>query len=163
MSDTAAEDRIGLDQERVGSLGPLADERLEGGIDLGLVARAKHLDLQRRACPAACTSFVTSSAPGLLGFTSSATMAALGAIWFSNPRRFAPSAVDSQVTPVMLPSGLARLVTRPVATGSAPLANTIEIVVVAAFAAGADAIPPPATITDTARRTRSPASAGSRS
>ena len=39
--------------------------------------------------------------------------------------------------PVMLPPGLFKLVTRPVVTGSAPVAATIGIVLVAALAASA--------------------------
>ena len=65
-------------------------------------------------------------------------------------------------TPVALPPGLLRLATRPSATGSPPPEKTIGIFVAAALAAIAVA-PPVATITSTCRRTRSAASAGSRS
>src|SRR6516162_7848472 len=58
--------------------------------------------------------------------------------------------------------GRLRLATRPNATGSVPTVKTIGMVLVAAFAAS-DARVPLATITATRRRTRSAASAGSRS
>ena len=49
-----------------------------------------------------------------------------------------------------LPPGRLRLLTSPVATGSPPIANTIGIVVVAAFAASAAGVPLIAAITATA-------------
>jgi hypothetical protein len=63
---------------------------------------------------------------------------------------------------VMLPPGRLRLETRPRLTGSPPVVNTIGIVVVAAFAARAEATPT-GTITATWRRTRSAASGARRS
>ena len=64
--------------------------------------------------------------------------------------------------PVALPLGRLRLLTSPALTGSTVATKTIGIVDVAAFAASAplDALP---TITKTSRRTRSAASARSRS
>ena len=64
--------------------------------------------------------------------------------------------------PVALPPGRARLATRPSLTGSSAARKTIGIVVVAALAAIAAAVPM-AAITATCRRTNSAASAGSRS
>ena len=46
------------------------------------------------------------------------------------------------MTPVRLPPGRARLATRPSLTGSSVTLNTIGIVVVAALAANAGAVPP---------------------
>jgi hypothetical protein len=54
-----------------------------------------------------------------------------------------------KVAPVTLPPGRLRLPTRPNATGSLPIANTIGIVVVAAFAASAEGVPLIAAITVT--------------
>jgi hypothetical protein len=64
--------------------------------------------------------------------------------------------------PVILPPGRLRLATRPAWTGSAPITNTIGMVVVAAFAASAAATPPGVTITATRRLIRSLANSGSR-
>ena len=61
-----------------------------------------------------------------------------------------------------LASGRARLVIRPVATGSAPVRKTIGIVEVAPFAANIGGLPP-AVITSTLRVTSSAANAGGRS
>ena len=63
----------------------------------------------------------------------------------------------------MLPVGRLRFATRPDAIGSAPLANTIGIVVVAALAAYAAGVPLMAAMTATWRPTRSAASPASRS
>ena len=59
--------------------------------------------------------------------------------------------------------GRARLATRPRLTGSSPTPKTIGIVVVADLAAKDEPPPPTAAITATRRRTKSVASAGSRS
>ena len=53
------------------------------------------------------------------------------------------------VTPVRLPPGRFRLATSPILTGSAATAKTIGMVAVAALAAIAEGVPPPATITAT--------------
>ena len=58
-------------------------------------------------------------------------------------------------------SGVKRTCSYPGATGSAPIANTIGIVTVAAFAASAAGVPLIAAITATLRSTKSAASAGS--
>ena len=70
---------------------------------------------------------------------------------------------DTTEHPVRLPSGRARLETRPSLTGSSPTLNTMGIVAVAALAANATGLPPVAAMTATCRRTNSAASAGSRS
>ena len=85
-----------------------------------------------------------------------------GASRLRNPRRLAPSICVKKLTPVMLPSGRAMLLTRPSAIGSLPLANTIGILSVAALAIGAEATPPPVKITATLRRTKSRAISGKR-
>src|SRR5215467_299214 len=66
------------------------------------------------------------------------------------------------LTPVRLVPGRLKLLTRPVSTGSAPVRNTIGVVLVAAFAANADGASK-ATITATSRASNSPTSDGKRS
>jgi hypothetical protein len=68
----------------------------------------------------------------------------------------------SAAIPVMLPPGRLMLATRPPFTGSVTIGNTIGIVVVAAFAATTETLPPAATITATCLRTNSAAIAGRR-
>src|SRR5947209_11678171 len=46
----------------------------------------------------------------------------------SSPRRFGCRAPDAKLTPVILPPGRLRLVTRPLSIGSPPLMNTIGMV-----------------------------------
>ena len=72
------------------------------------------------------------------------------------------SSGDKLAFPVTLPPGCARLVTRPVPTGSTELVITMGMVLLAPFAADGVA-PPEVTITSTFSRTRSAASSGSRS
>jgi len=76
--------------------------------------------------------------------------------------RLVTKAVPKKLTPVMLPPGRLRLGTNPGAIGSPPIANTIGMLVVAAFAASAAGVPPIAAITATFRRTRSADSIGKR-
>src|SRR5262245_42212348 len=59
----------------------------------------------------------------------------------SSSSRFDPSSTPNTVTPVRLPPGRLRLVTSPTSTGSNPIMKTIGIVVVVAFAAGAEGLP----------------------
>jgi hypothetical protein len=71
-------------------------------------------------------------------------------------QEFQPLRVNSplkKLIPVRLPSGRARLATRPLATGSAATKKTIGMVVVAALAANAAALLP-VEITATRRRMR---------
>jgi hypothetical protein len=53
----------------------------------------------------------------------------------------------------MLPPGRAKLATMPAATGSSPIAKTIGIIEVAAFAASAETMPPVVAIKSTSRAT----------
>jgi hypothetical protein len=62
--------------------------------------------------------------------------------------------------PVTLPPGRLKLATRPCLTGSTPVAKTIGMVEVAAFAACTAGSPPVAAMTATGRRTSSVAIAG---
>ena len=88
-------------------------------------------------------------------------MVAVGTNSRISSSRFGPTSSNKIVTPVRLPPGRFRLATSPDATGLSPTEKTIGIVVVAAFAATTAG--PFAAITATCRRTRSAASAGSRS
>src|SRR5262249_39836946 len=67
------------------------------------------------------------------------------------------------VTLVTFPFGRLRLVTSPLAIGSAPVSNTIGVAVVTDFAARAALALPGVAITATCRRARSAAHAGKRS
>jgi len=49
--------------------------------------------------------------------------------------RFATSAVENRLTPVMLPPGRFKLATRPLSTGPNAMVDTIGIVAVAVLAA----------------------------
>jgi len=64
-----------------------------------------------------------------------------GAISLSSSSRFPYSSAVAKLIPVMLPPGLARLATSRSPTGSPAYAITIRVVVVAAFAAWAAAVP----------------------
>jgi len=59
---------------------------------------------------------------------------------------FGPNSTDKMVTPVRLPPGRLRLLTRPNSTGSTATAKTTGIELVAAFAANAEGVPPSAAI-----------------
>ena len=72
------------------------------------------------------------------------------------------NSLSRNATPVALPSGRLKLLTRPIFTGSTELMKAIGIIFVAATAASA-ACAPIAVITDTLRFASSDASCGSRS
>jgi hypothetical protein len=71
---------------------------------------------------------------------------------------FAPRSAEMKLTPVALPPGRLRLVTRPSLTGSPPVAKTIGTVVVTALAASAAGVLP--TISATCRRRSSATRSG---
>jgi hypothetical protein len=73
---------------------------------------------------------------------------ALGTISCSTSSSFGPTSTFKLVTPVRLPPGRFKLATSPTSTGSTATLKTMGIVVVAAFAANAEA-PPAAAITAT--------------
>src|SRR5262245_114784 len=99
---------------------------------------------------------MSDAAFGLLGFTIEAIVV-VGDISCKRP-----STLPSWLMPVTLPPGLLKLATRPYRTGSPPIEKTIGIVAVAALAANDGAVPV-AKIAAICLRTRSVASAGSRS
>ena len=99
---------------------------------------------------------------GLAGFTTTAMRFTRGRASCSNSSCFASTSGAKNVSPVMLPPGLARPSTSPVASASPEIAITIGIVVVAFFAASVAGVPP-VTSRSTLERTISPASCPRRS
>ena len=118
-------------------------------------SRRRPIALAAASVSGASTTF------GLLGLTSNAIVLVEGSSSRRSSKRFGPSILTNMNTPVRLPPGRLKLSTRPVLTGSAPVTNTIGMVLVAALAAD-DAGASKATITATPRLTSSPASEGKR-
>ena len=78
----------------------------------------------------------------VVGLIRNAIVTACGTSSRRSSSRFAIRVPEKKVTPVTLPPGRLMLATRPSETGSLPLANTIGMVAVAAFAAwGEFAVP----------------------
>src|ERR1700730_309338 len=77
---------------------------------------------------------------GLFGLTSKAATVTVGTNSCSNSSRFGASSTLNLVTPVRLPLGWLRLLTRPILTGSPPTVKAIGIVVVAFCAANATGV-----------------------
>src|SRR2546426_1507268 len=114
-----------------------------------------------KAWVAACASFRSTALDGLRGSRRYPTREILGTTSLSSctyfPKNPPPVTYD---TPVTLPPGRARLVTRPMTTGSPPIPTpTIGIAWVVFLAARVGA-PDPTTMTSTLRRTSSAASWG---
>jgi hypothetical protein len=80
---------------------------------------------------------------------SRAITVALGTSSHSSSTRFACSVTVNRLTPVKLPPGRLKLVTKPNLIGSLPTAKTIGMVAVAAFAARVAGVLPGVTITVT--------------
>src|SRR6516162_8860949 len=118
-------------------------------------SRRRPIALAAASVSGASTTF------GLLGLTRNAIVLVEGNSSRKSSKRFGPSILSKKNTPVRLPPGRLTLSTRPVLTGSAPVENTIGMVLVATFAADA-AGASKATITATPRLTSSPASEGKR-
>src|SRR5262245_60485569 len=156
-------------QERIGcndhGAGLALHQRLERRIDLARGAGLEHLQLQP-GHTGGCLSqrlLVKRRFTRFLGLTITAIRVAAGTSSRTNSRCFAPSSTLNQITPVTFPSGWLKLLTSPARTGSAPLVNTIGIVVVSDFATRAVWLPPVAAMTATRRAIRSAASARNRS
>jgi hypothetical protein len=132
-------------------LDPLLGEARKGGIDIRLAARILYYQPQPKR-----------ERRGLrvLGLDSEVGFVALGTSSRSNSNRFAARVVTRKDTPVILPPGRLRLETRPSSTGSAPVANTIGMLAVAALAATASA-GPNVRMTATESATSAAANAGS--
>jgi hypothetical protein len=87
------------------------------------------LQPEARAAPSACRN----TPRWVLGFWRTATRETLGATPLSISNCFPTSSGPIVASPVMLPPGLARLATKPSATGSPETVKTIGIVVVAVW------------------------------
>src|SRR5262249_12408598 len=74
-----------------------------------------------------------------LGFNKNPIVSACGTTSRNNPSRFGSISLVMLVIPLALPPGRLMLAVRPYLTGSLPMANTIGMLEVAAFAASADA------------------------
>src|SRR5262249_41656961 len=132
------EERIGGNDQRLEAM--LAKARDAASIACSVLAFTIR-SCKPRDCAAACMSFVSSAAFGLVGLTRSPTALMPGTSSRNKPSRFAASTLLRKVTPVTLPPGRLRLGTSPALTGSLPIAKTIGIVVVAALAERADMVP----------------------
>src|SRR5262249_23959376 len=78
-----------------------------------------------------------SAIAGSAGLTSRAISRAVGTSSYSSCRSFGAVSTFNWVTPVTLPPGRLRLVTRPIWIGSDPVSKTTGMTVVAALAARA--------------------------
>src|SRR5437867_3308141 len=107
-------------------------------------------------------SFSVSPWDGLDWFQSTASRVRRGAASLSSSIRLPESSGEMRVSPVRLPPGRARLVTKPEATGSATTVMTTGMVLVACATARMAGVEP-TTMTSTLRRTSSAARPGRRS
>src|SRR5262245_22449997 len=154
-------------KERVGAheqgASPALDEGCKCEVDFIFGASIEDHDCLpiERAVSRICV--ICTSAIWLLGFTKKAIVRALGTNSRSSCRRLGPSEAVKACTPVALPSGRSKRLTRPSVTGSLPLVKTSGIVDVAAKTARAGWLPPVVTITTAWRSTSSFANAGKRS
>src|SRR5262245_21966568 len=96
---------------------------------------------------AACACMLSETALGLPGLTKTPITPEVDNKPCSSCNCFATNVLARKLTPVTLPPGRFMLATRPNFTGSAPIANTIGMLEVAALAASAAAVAPPVAIT----------------
>ena len=153
------EKRISADDERIG---PLSNEHRKDIVEIALGGGAQDIELE---CKRGC---------GLLHLLDLHSGIRIVRVYQQTHRsdfgheiaqQFQPFCTQGhrqEVAPVTFPPGRLRLTTSPVSTGSLPIANTIGMVAVAAFAASAAGIGL-ANSTDTCRPTRSAAIIGNRS
>src|SRR5215813_2458612 len=153
------EEGAGADDEGVGLLAP---NNFEGGIDLAAGICVEHLDLQSHGASRRLHVSQRDLGQRSKGRVDQHGHTSCGGQQLA--QEFEPLATNSppsQLIPVRLPPGRAKLATSPSLTGSSPPTKTIGIVVVAALTANAEV--PTVAMTATRRRTSSAASAGSRS
>jgi len=93
-----------------------------------------------------------------VGFARTPSRASPGTASFNSSTCLPANSVPTKLSPVTFPPGLAKLVTRPAATGSPGTVTTMGTVVVACFAASAVSVLA-TTMTSTLRRTNSSATA----
>jgi hypothetical protein len=131
------------------------------GVEVSIAIGVEHIEPHsQRACRSLQVSQFE-SAVGLVGLRRTAITVAVGTASCKISNRFGVTCTFKLVTPVMLPPGRFSVCTNPVAMGSAPISNTMGIVVVTDFAASAAGAPPGATITATRWSTNSAANSGS--
>jgi len=126
-------------------------KRCEGSLEFAGVARLQNRKVHSQGL---CVLLQFSSFPlgenGVGRVNEYAINAAAGTISCKSSRRFASSAPPLRtVTPLTFEPGRSRLVTKPAATGSTPIAKTIGIDLAAAFGTTAPAAPANATMTET--------------
>jgi hypothetical protein len=141
-------------------LDPLLGEARKGGIDIRLAARILYYQPQPKRERRGLRVLGLDSEVGFAVLIRKPMTVALGTSSRSNSNRFAARVVTRKDTPVILPPGRLRLETRPSSTGSAPVANTIGMLAVAALAATASA-GPNVRMTATESATSAAANAGS--
>ena len=157
-----SEEGVRADEKRVG---PFAGKRRESRIDLPAGADVEGLDLQSHRASRRFHLLPVRLRARRIGGIDEARQrgSCRGTSSRRSSSRFGTSSPMTRLTPVRLPPGRERLATSPSLTGSSGTVNTIGMVVVAALAARAGAVPPCARMTVTCLRTRSAASPGSRS
>ena len=133
------------------------DHGREGCLKIGFSASCQHLQASPESVGRRFGLRCISRDVRIAGVNKQRDRLAEGSSSRRSSKRFGPRILVKTLTPVRLPPGRLKLSTRPVLTGSAPVTNTIGMVLVAAFAA-ADAGASRATITATPRLTSSPAS-----
>src|SRR5262245_6348179 len=159
-SPDVCEQRIREDEDRA-SLG--AVEIVERGIEVALGDGMHDVDFQPKRRGRCLRLRAVGYGIGIARIDQNTDHAGGGNKPCSNCNCFATNVLARKLTPVTLPPGLFMLTTRPNFTGSAPIANTMGMLEVAALAASAAAVAPPVAITVTRRATNSAASAGRRS
>src|SRR5262249_37544813 len=159
LQPPAVEKCVLADEHGVGSL---ASKHREAGVNLATRTGVEDLKLQYHGAAGRFHLAQGDLRVGSIGgLMSTATRAVAGSISRSSSSRFAVNSRPIRLTPVRLPLGRARLVTRPNLTGSSETLNTMGMVAVAPLAASAVAKPPAVAITATCRRTSWPANSGS--
>src|SRR5215204_2469798 len=137
-----------------------SSEGCECRVYFGVRVRMKQVDRQAKGDRPASTSAWKRRDGPKSELTSTAIFFDSGTSSCRRASRLPASSRERIATPVVFPSGLFRLVTKPRRTGSSPLRNTIGIVLVAACAEVIEGLL--AKITSTRRDTRSAANAGRR-
>src|SRR6516164_1396613 len=140
--DTPVEqERADTDEESIGSL---VCKRSERRIDLADGAGFENLNLHahrlgRTSTPRNVDSVVVE----LIGSTSTSIRTAFGKRPRRSSSRFVTTSATRILIPVRLPSGFARLLTRPSFTESSPAMNRTGMDLVSVFAARPERKPPP--------------------
>src|SRR5262245_8769915 len=160
LEASAREEDITSDVQGVGAI---AHESGEGRLDLAAGAGVEDLNLQSH-CTGGFRYVSYALGTSDIGWIDQhGNSNGLGHQLVQKCQALCPQLGREKIDPGQVPPGRARLATRPSLTGSSPTPKTIGIVVVAALAASAAALPAGVAITATRRRARSAISAGRRS